>query len=309
MGIAEKTFNRGEIIIKEGDIGKSFFRLMEGTAGVYSNFGKKDEFRLGAIESEEFFGEMAILEAYPRSATIVAETPVKVIEIPEKEMNAYFSENQDQIIELMRHLGARIKAMTKDYNEATALLKEIKEADEGKKKSKSLFSKIKKHVDLYQANKNKITEPSTDSLRKALKDMTGDGTGKLESYRRGMVVYNQNDPGDCMYILHSGIVNVFKDYGERTQQQLAELRGISFFGEMGLAAGEKREATVIVDSDGTLIEVIREKDMKPILRSCPAKFDAILRNLSYRLRRLNIDFLNTCKEITENYDPGEEDKK
>ena len=65
----------------------------------------------------------------------------------------------------MKHLGRRVQAMTNDYNEAKALLKEVKEAEASKKKS--LFSRIKKHVDMYENNKDYIAPPSAYSRASA----------------------------------------------------------------------------------------------------------------------------------------------
>ena len=132
MSLAEKTFRKGEVIIKEGDIGKTLFYINEGKVGVYTDYGKKNRFSLGFLGAGEFFGEMAILEAYPRSATIVAEKDTVAVEIPGDDMNAYFSENPDQIIVLMKLLGDRIQTMAADYSESQVLLKQLREADEGK---------------------------------------------------------------------------------------------------------------------------------------------------------------------------------
>ena len=189
MGFAEKTFKKGEIIIKEGDVGKSFFKLLEGKAGVYADYAKKNPFRLGFLNAGEFFGEMSILEAYPRSATIVAETAVTAIEIPGDDMTSYFKENPDQIIELMKHLGSRIETMAADYAESQVLLKQLKDSDEAKKKS--LFSKIKKHIDTYNVNKNKITEPDAKALRTEFDKLKDDNTGEIKNFSRGMFVFKE----------------------------------------------------------------------------------------------------------------------
>ena len=55
MGIIEKTFRNGEIIINEGDIGRSFFQLLEGSALVYAGFGKNDQIKLATIKEGEYF--------------------------------------------------------------------------------------------------------------------------------------------------------------------------------------------------------------------------------------------------------------
>ena len=42
MGLAEKSFNNGEIIVREGESGRSFFKILEGRAYVFSDFEKKE---------------------------------------------------------------------------------------------------------------------------------------------------------------------------------------------------------------------------------------------------------------------------
>ena len=291
----EKTYRNGEVIIKEGDSGKSFFRILEGSADVYSDYGKLEQLRLAGIEAGEYFGEMAILEEYPRSATIVANGDVSVIEIPGDEMNAYFARNPEQIFELMTHIALRIKAMIKDAEEAKALLKEVREADEIKR-NKSLFSKIKKHIDLYQSNKNKVTEPNAKALRDAFAKVAGEGSGRIETYRKGDVVFEEGEEGEYMYILQGGKVGLYRD-----KQKFSDLTPVAFFGETEMIVGGARTCAAVSESDDTYVEVIGRADLEPMFVSCPVKIDLSLQHLSYCLRRCNVDFLNICKQITDTY--------
>ena len=68
-----------------------------------------------------------------------------------------------------------------------------------------------------------------------------------------------------------------------------------------MLASVKREATAVSESDDTYVETITPEYLEPIFLSCPVKIELILKQLSYRLRVLNIDVINTCKEITETY--------
>ena len=300
MGLEEKTFKKGEVIIKEGDTGKSFYQLLEGRVGVYADYTKKEPFRLAILGAGEFFGEMAILEEYPRSATVVAESNVSVAEITEDEMNAYFEKNPDQIIELIKHLGNRIQSMASDYEEAEALLKEMRASDNGKNNA-SLFSKIKKHINTYQINKNKITEPSPDSLREALDKVRGKESGDIRSYSKGMIIFKEGNNDNCMYILHKGAVGMYSDYRRREEVKLAEMSAVAFFGEMGIISDGPRSVSAVAETGGTTVEIVHPEDLETMIKTCPEKIDMILRHLSYRLRRLNIDFIAACKEITETY--------
>lgn len=204
------------------------------------------------------------------------------------------------ILELMRHLGSRVQSMTNDYNDAQALLKQVRESEDAKKKS--LFSKIKKHIDVYQSNKNKIDVPDTDPLREAFDGNTEKGSGEIKDFLKGRIIFKEGAPGECMYILHSGTVGMYSDFRKKEEVKLTELNAVSMFGEMGvIAAGEPRIATAVSETNDTKVEIIYPDDLVTIFNACPTKIDAILRHLSYRLRRINKEFLNTCKEITESY--------
>lgn len=299
MSWAEKTFKRGEVIMKEGDVGQSFFKLLDGKAGVYADYTKKNPFRLGFLNAGEFFGEMAILEASPRSATVVAESAVTVVEIPEGEMTKYFKENPDQIIELMKHLGNRIQAMASDYAESQVLLKQLKDSDEAKKQT--LFSKIKKHIDTYQLNKNKVNEPDGDALRAEFDKLKNDKTGDIKSYNKGTFIFKEGKVENCMYILHNGNISIVSNYRSKEETTLQELDAVSFFGEMGIISEDPRVATAIVNSGEAVVETITPDDLQKLIKTCPEKIRLILRHMSFRLRKLNVDFVEACKEITETY--------
>ena len=298
MSVVEKSFYKGEVIVKEGDIGDSFFRLIEGKASVYADWDKKDQepFRIALLETGEYFGEMAIIEAYPRNATIVAVGNVRVIEIPKDDLTSYFQENPDQILVLMKHLGNRIKAMTNDYNEAKTLLKEVREAEAAKKKS--LFSRIKKHVDMYESNKDTIAPPpSAEMIAQVFETITDEGSGDIRGCDTNTIIYEEGTTDNCMFILRNGAVGMY----DKNRDLISELKPVSLFGEMGMLTGDPREATAVAETDDTYVEVITPDYLEAIFNACPVKIELILRQLSYRLRVLNYDVITTCKEITEAY--------
>ena len=295
--MTEKDYRSGEVIVKEGDTGKSFFMLLEGQASVYADYDKKDPLRLAVLEAGEFFGEMAIIEDYTRSATVVAKTNAKVVEIPGDEMNGFFKENPELIIELIKHLAGRVDNMTADLNNAQELLDQLRASDEGKKKS--LFSKIKKHMDIYQNNKNKIPEVSPESLKEQFANIpAGENT---KSFRKGMIIFKEGSEGDSMYILYSGRVGFYSAYRSRDEVEVAVKDAVAFFGIPGLLEGETRRFTAVSESNDTSVEIISRENLVAVFNECPDKIIMVLRHLSNQIRRTNVDFLNICKEITETY--------
>ena len=298
MSTINKTFKDGEIIIKEGDLGDSFFQILEGSAVVYLNYGIEGQVKLVELQPGQYFGEMAVIETYPRSSTVVAKGSASVIEIPGSELDSYFKEHPDKIIALMKHLGERLKTMTADYDEAKKILADMK-ADVGEQKSNKFSSLIKKHVDFFKSIKYNMNKPSAEAIRQANGSASGAGSKNVETYNKGTIIFKQGEVGKCMYILHGGSVGIYSNFGKEGQLRLTELFPNDCFGEMGMISDETRSATAVVEADDTYVEIIRPDDLEEMFKESPVKVDMILRHLSYRLRVITFDYFNVCKEISE----------
>ena len=66
------TFQEGEVILKEGDTGESFFVLTTGKIRVFAE-GFDGDHELGNLGPGAVFGEIAAINGEPRTATVVAE--------------------------------------------------------------------------------------------------------------------------------------------------------------------------------------------------------------------------------------------
>jgi F-box/leucine-rich repeat protein 7 len=67
-----RPFKRGDVIIKEGDVGKAMFFILRGSVSIYS--GSDNDIVVGDMHSGSFFGEISMFFNIPRTATIVAKT-------------------------------------------------------------------------------------------------------------------------------------------------------------------------------------------------------------------------------------------
>jgi CRP/FNR family cyclic AMP-dependent transcriptional regulator len=95
-------------IVKAGDAGTAFFVLLDGTARVVPTSGRAR--RLGA---GDFFGEMALLDDAPRSATVVAESDVLTLTIPRSSFGKLLRGEPALAHALLRTLAARLRAVEK----------------------------------------------------------------------------------------------------------------------------------------------------------------------------------------------------
>lgn len=84
---AVRSFNPAEVIVREGDPGTSFFLIEDGEVEVQTHDPSSKPLVLAQLSAGEFFGEVSVLTGKPRTATIVARTPVTVIEISSQDLD------------------------------------------------------------------------------------------------------------------------------------------------------------------------------------------------------------------------------
>jgi len=73
----------GKLMAEEGDRGREFFVLLEGEADV-----KKGDQSINTMRDGDFFGEIALVTHMPRTASVTATTPVRVLVITERDFAA-----------------------------------------------------------------------------------------------------------------------------------------------------------------------------------------------------------------------------
>ena len=76
----EVTFEAGKTLVDQGRTGHEFFLILDGTAVVRRNNRKIAELGPG-----QYFGELAILDRGPRSASVIANTDLRVLVLGQRE--------------------------------------------------------------------------------------------------------------------------------------------------------------------------------------------------------------------------------
>jgi PAS domain S-box-containing protein len=107
-----KSFSRGEIIFEEGSPGDAFHIITKGTVEIWKNYNKK-EMNLVAIQGPgSFFGEMALIDSLPRSATVKANDNVHTLSILQDDFIQIIKENSSIALAVMRSMSSMIRSST-----------------------------------------------------------------------------------------------------------------------------------------------------------------------------------------------------
>lgn len=114
-----ETYNRGEVIIQEGEIGDTLYIILEGKVLIASSCGVElatlsGDDTLASQYEGDFFGEMSLLDLEPRSATVSAHNQVKILKINRDKLGELFSQDRELqlvlFINIARILSRRLRA-------------------------------------------------------------------------------------------------------------------------------------------------------------------------------------------------------
>ena len=106
-GIAqERQYAAGQEIFREGDPGDGVFFVESGLVEITAGSSTRVFSRLG---TGEFFGEMAVIEHQPRSATATAAEVTRVIFLPREEMLSVIERSPGLAFGLLKHISHRLR--------------------------------------------------------------------------------------------------------------------------------------------------------------------------------------------------------
>jgi CRP-like cAMP-binding protein len=94
----------GHSIVKEGDLGDSFFVVLHGQAKVTTG-GKT----INRLMPGDHFGEISLLDGDPRTATVTSETPMKMMMLERKDFIKAVSNDPEMSLAMMRTLARMIR--------------------------------------------------------------------------------------------------------------------------------------------------------------------------------------------------------
>jgi CRP/FNR family transcriptional regulator, cyclic AMP receptor protein len=103
-------FNAGSIIFREGDPAHELFVIKKGKVRIQIGNRSINELSVGSI-----FGEMALIDNEPRSATVVAVSDVEVVPVSEKQFLFLVSQTPYFALKVMRVLAQRLRATNKTF--------------------------------------------------------------------------------------------------------------------------------------------------------------------------------------------------
>jgi signal transduction histidine kinase len=111
----ELPFSAGQPIFKQGEPGDGIYMVKGGLVEISANVTPGAERVIAQVQPGEFFGEMAVLELKPRSATARAAQGSVVYFIPRDELLAMVQRSPALALELLREISQRLREFDQRY--------------------------------------------------------------------------------------------------------------------------------------------------------------------------------------------------
>lgn len=99
---------KGEIIFNEGDEAQEMFIIHSGKVRIFKKVDNRDE-TLAILEKGDFFGEMAILENLPRSASAEAFEDCELIRVNASMLDEMMRRNPEISVRILRNLASKLR--------------------------------------------------------------------------------------------------------------------------------------------------------------------------------------------------------
>jgi len=110
-------FKAGEVIFKEGDRGDKFYMILKGEVRISKFLKNIGEEALTILKPGEYFGEMALIDNYPRSAHAIAHKNASLVTISKSELDEIFHADRELGFKFLLIFSRTLSKRLRDMND------------------------------------------------------------------------------------------------------------------------------------------------------------------------------------------------
>jgi CRP/FNR family cyclic AMP-dependent transcriptional regulator len=109
-----RQYPRNAIIINEGDISDSLFVIRSGSVKVFLSNDEGKEVILNVQRTGEYFGELALIDSGPRSASVITQEKTVLSLISKSDFEEFLRQHPAATVKIMRGLVKRLRALSEN---------------------------------------------------------------------------------------------------------------------------------------------------------------------------------------------------
>jgi len=103
----QQRFMEGSRVVREGDIGDTFYVILEGEAKVTGRSGRV----VNRLRPGDFFGEISLLDGGPRTASVLADSPLMMLALPRTAFLKMLRQEPDVGVKLLGYAASMLRRL------------------------------------------------------------------------------------------------------------------------------------------------------------------------------------------------------
>lgn len=190
---SEVRFDRDQIILQQNEPGDALYILLAGRVKVvlYGEDGR--EVILSVLRDGDFFGEMALIDGGPRSASVVAVEESRLIRIRRDAFLRLLREHPEMALNILQAMTRRLRladgrigslALLDVYGRVARALRELAQQEGTRRGSDIVIEKRPTHQELAA-----MADTSRETVSRVLGDFSRSGLCSIEG--RGLVLHDE----------------------------------------------------------------------------------------------------------------------
>ncbi|MBN1890098.1 MAG: cyclic nucleotide-binding domain-containing protein, partial [Thermoflexales bacterium] len=300
------VYAKGDVIFRQGEVGEEMYIIQSGAVQVSRQQGGRETV-IAIREQGDFIGEMALFEKERRFATVTALCPTRLLPMTGTSLLEKMQRDPGVALHFIKGLVARIQ-------EADRQVHKTVEGDEILRWLATLSRQASRKAVKEAAEGDEPGAPSPDMAALQVPDQAekdgaplrndapfrelADGwrlEGEAKCFEPGESIFLEGVPGDAMYIVLSGSVEITQGAGQ-DRWVLGRVSPGEFFGEWALIADSPRSDSATAVSRTQLMPIKREEFAERI-SARPEIAMYIIQGLSSKLRRVSTILVNPRASI------------
>jgi F420-non-reducing hydrogenase small subunit len=284
------VYQRGEVIFRQGETGDKMYIIQSGAVKVSHQQGERETL-IAIREKGDFFGEMALFEAEERSATATALRQTRLLPFTRASLLAKVQRDPSVALHFLKGLISRIQ-------EADQEVKKLVDGDEILRAALGRSAPADLGVSSPAADAPPSSTPAeAQPAGVSIPELAEIWKVEAETrwFETGESIFLEGDPGEAMYIVLTGSVEITQGSGP-DQRRLRQVNPGEFFGEWALITDQPRSTAATASSRSQLMPISRG-EFSGRIQARPELALYLIQGLSARLRRVSAILSNPRASI------------
>lgn len=117
----QHKYSKNSIIVTEGDIHSNFYIVVSGRLKVFVHGDDGRQVVLNYLEPDDYFGELALIDGAPRSASVMTLSSTVLQVISQQDFQQFLAADQASSLAMMKAMARRIRVLTSSVRDLALL--------------------------------------------------------------------------------------------------------------------------------------------------------------------------------------------